>query len=71
MYQRDKDAVGYSELNYDWIFDHAMSSEDPMDYKVVSVSDKRVLIRNKGVMDAPIHVVAFNGDEIVETQSLN
>lgn len=56
----------HSDLDYDWIFDHAMSSEDPMDYKVVSVSDKRVLIRNKGVMDAPIHVVAFNGDEIVD-----
>jgi hypothetical protein len=55
----------HSPLEFDWIFEHGMAAEDPMDYKITAVSDRSVTIKNNGVMDAPVHLVAFKGDEVV------
>ena len=55
----------HSPMDFDWIFEHGMAAEDPMDYKIKSVTDHSVTIKNTGLMDAPVHLVAFKGDEVV------
>lgn len=61
----------HSPKEFDWIFEHGMAAEDPMDYKITGVSEKSVTIKNNGVMDAPVHLVAFKGEEVVIEQWLD
>ena len=60
----------HSDLDFDWIFDHGMKADDKMDYKVKKVDGNKIVIRNLGKMDAPVKVVAFNGDEVVDEKWL-
>ena len=61
----------HSPKEFNWIFEHGMAAEDPMDYKITAVSEKSVTIKNNGKMDAPVHLVAFKGEEVVAEQWLD
>lgn len=51
--------------NLSWFFDDLLGTTKRLDYKIVRIQNKKVLIQNKGELISPLHIVGFNRDTIV------
>ncbi|MBI9052918.1 MAG: M1 family metallopeptidase [Bacteroidales bacterium] len=51
-----------------WIFDDMINSTKKLDYKILSAKDNKVIVKNKGMINAPFPISGFKNNEIQFTQ---
>ena len=48
-----------------WFFTDLLGSTKRMDYKMVRIQKRQILIQNKGELVSPLHIAGFSGDTIL------
>ena len=54
-----------SDKDLSWFFDDFLSTTKRLDYKIVRLENNKLLIRNRGELDAPLLIAGLSGDSVV------
>ena len=51
----------------EWFFENVVKTVKTMDYQAIKIKNKKLLIKNKGLLICPISITGFSGNKIVYT----
>ena len=54
----------HSDKDLSWFFDDFLGTTKRLDYKIVRLENQKLLIKNKGELNAPLLIAAFTGDSV-------
>ncbi len=57
-----------SEKDLSWFFDDFLGTTKRLDYKIVRLENQKLLIKNKGELNAPLLIAGLSGDSIISEQ---
>ncbi len=55
----------YSGKDLSWFFKDLLGTTKRLDYKMLSIQNKQLLVQNKGELVAPLLIAGFNGDTLM------
>jgi hypothetical protein len=58
----------HSEKDLSWFFDDFLGTTKRVDYKIVRLDNQKLLIKNKGELDAPLLIAGLAGDSVISEQ---
>jgi hypothetical protein len=57
-----------SDKELSWFFDNFLGTTERLDYKIVRLENNKLLIKNKGELNAPLLIAGLSGDSVISEQ---
>ncbi len=57
-----------SDKDLSWFFDDFLGTTKRLDYKIVRLANEKLLIKNKGELNAPLLIAGMSGDSVISEQ---
>lgn len=57
-----------SDKDLSWFFDDFLGTTERLDYKIVRLENQKLLIKNKGELNAPLLIAGMSGDSVISEQ---
>ncbi len=58
----------HSDKDLSWFFDEFLCTTERLDYKIVRLENRKLLIKNKGELIAPLLIAGLSGDSVISEQ---
>jgi hypothetical protein len=58
----------HTTKDLNWFFDDFLGTTKRLDYKLLRLKDNRLLIKNKGKLEPPLHLAGMQGDSLIYEQ---